>query len=94
MYGPLTSFYGALTKMEGYSKNFSPAGTTTAWAESIQLLDSYILAQGGVSEELLASAQAEDKKAFLDAVSGATFGSPEIYVNVARLAIENAKSGK
>ena len=94
VYGPLTSFYGALTKMEGYSKNFSPAGTTTAWAESVQLLDSYILAQGGVSEEMLASAQAEDKKAFLDAVSGATFGSPEIYVNVAKLAIENAKSGK
>lgn len=43
---------------------------------------------------MLASAQAEDKKAFLDAVSGATFGSPEIYVNVARLAIGNAKSGK
>ena len=94
VYGPLTSFYGVLTKMEGYSKNFSPAGTTTAWAESIQLLDSYILAQGGVSEKMLASAQAEDKKAFLDAVSGATFGSPEIYVNVASLAIENAKSGK
>lgn len=43
-YGPLTSFYGALTKMEGYTKNFAPAGTTTAWAESTVILQDYILA--------------------------------------------------
>lgn len=88
----LLTYYGGLTKREGYTKNFAAAGTTTAWAESVDVLTDYIMNDGGVSDKLYEAANSEKTDEFLDTVSGATFGYPAMYVNAAKEAIENAKS--
>lgn len=86
----LSSFYGCLKKSEGYTANFSAAGTTDAWKNSRDTLVDYMLTNG-VTDELVEAANSEDTKAYLDLVSGATFGYPSIYVNIVEQAIANAK---
>lgn len=90
----LHSFYGGLTKRDGYTVNFNKnSGKTTDWADSADILTQYIL-DNGFTDELVADANAETTDKFLDLVSGATFGYPSLYVNVAQDAVNNALASK
>jgi hypothetical protein len=90
----LHSFYGGLTKREGYTVNFNKnSGKTTDWADSADVLTQYIL-DNGFTDELIADVNADTTDKYLDLVSGATFGYPSLYVNVAQAAVENALASK
>jgi hypothetical protein len=73
-----------------FNKN---SGKTTDWADSADILTQYIL-DNGFTDELVADANAETTDKFLDLVSGATFGYPSLYVNVAQDAVNNALASK
>jgi hypothetical protein len=45
-------------------------------------------------DELIADVNADTTDKYLDLVSGATFGYPSLYVNVAQAAVENALASK
>lgn len=90
----LHSFYGGLNKRSGYTKNFNKAsGKTSDWADSMDVLTQYIM-ENGFTDELINAVNADTTAEYLDVVSGATFGYPSLYVNVAQAAIENALASK